>query len=212
MECEKCQGDMWDNTTNKRNPKGPDYKCKNKGCNHAVWLPKGTLPPKQPEKKERNNGAEIGAIALTKSMLEGQYFLKDNFYRFWFMMVYHRKSLERIRSELDPFYGPVFEDLCIQYTRQHLEYERAGRWWKRGNEIDIIGMGKGKPPLIGECKWSRNKIDVDVYNHLLSKKKPFTDKEVKYCLFSRKGFTKRLRSIAAREDVLLVDLKDICKG
>ena len=78
MECEKCQGDMWDNTTNKRNPKGPDYKCKNKGCNHAVWLPKGTLPPKQPEKKERNNGAEIGAIALTKSMLEGQYFLKDN--------------------------------------------------------------------------------------------------------------------------------------
>ena len=40
MECPKCGSDMFDNTAPgaKKNPKGPDYKCKNKDCNHAIWL------------------------------------------------------------------------------------------------------------------------------------------------------------------------------
>lgn len=40
MNCELCGGAMWDNTQNKKNPKGPDFKCKDKACGHAVWLPK----------------------------------------------------------------------------------------------------------------------------------------------------------------------------
>ena len=38
--CEKCGGAMWDNRIDKKNPKGPDFKCKDKACAHAVWLPK----------------------------------------------------------------------------------------------------------------------------------------------------------------------------
>jgi len=37
--CPKCGGTMWDNRTNKKNPKGPDLKCKAKGCEHPIWLP-----------------------------------------------------------------------------------------------------------------------------------------------------------------------------
>ena len=145
-----------------------------------------------------------------------RYFLGDNFYRFWFSMVYQRKSLDRIRSELDSFMGPVFEDLCIQYTKRHLGYEHVGRWWKRDNEIDIVGLEKGMPPLVGECKWSKNKVNVDTYLALRHKFTPFQAAEknnvtMRYALFSRSGFTKRMKSLAAKEDVLLVDLKDICK-
>jgi hypothetical protein len=32
MLCPKCNGEMWDNTNNKTNPKAPDYRCKNKDC------------------------------------------------------------------------------------------------------------------------------------------------------------------------------------
>lgn len=40
--CPTCGGDMWDNRTSKRNPKAPDYKCRDRDCNGAVWLtPKG---------------------------------------------------------------------------------------------------------------------------------------------------------------------------
>lgn len=37
--CPKCGGAMWDNQFTKRNPKAPDYACKNKeGCGAGVWL------------------------------------------------------------------------------------------------------------------------------------------------------------------------------
>jgi len=41
MQCPKCGGEMWDNTYSKTNPKAPDHKCKNKACNHAIWMPGG---------------------------------------------------------------------------------------------------------------------------------------------------------------------------
>jgi hypothetical protein len=38
--CPKCGGPMWDNRSSKRNPKAPDYKCKDKNCEGALWPPK----------------------------------------------------------------------------------------------------------------------------------------------------------------------------
>lgn len=38
MNCPDCGGPMWDNRDNKRNPKQPDFKCKDKdGCGKGVW-------------------------------------------------------------------------------------------------------------------------------------------------------------------------------
>jgi hypothetical protein len=39
MKCPDCGGAMWDNRETKKG-KQPDYKCKDKSCNKAVWLPK----------------------------------------------------------------------------------------------------------------------------------------------------------------------------
>lgn len=36
-KCRECGGDMWDNRENKKNPKAPDFKCKDKGCDGAIW-------------------------------------------------------------------------------------------------------------------------------------------------------------------------------
>lgn len=38
MQCPQCGSEMWDNRENKKNPKSPDYKCKDKACAHAIWL------------------------------------------------------------------------------------------------------------------------------------------------------------------------------
>lgn len=40
--CPVCSGPMWDNRENKRNPKAPDYKCKDRGCDGVIWPPKPT--------------------------------------------------------------------------------------------------------------------------------------------------------------------------
>lgn len=39
MKCPKCDGPMWDNRESKRNPKAPDFKCKDRdNCDGAIWL------------------------------------------------------------------------------------------------------------------------------------------------------------------------------
>ena len=42
--CPKCHGAMWDNRVGKKNPKSPDFKCKDKGCDGLYWP--GEWPPK----------------------------------------------------------------------------------------------------------------------------------------------------------------------
>jgi hypothetical protein len=42
--CPKCQGPMWDNRVGKRNPKAPDFKCKDRECDGVVWPPRGGRP------------------------------------------------------------------------------------------------------------------------------------------------------------------------
>jgi hypothetical protein len=39
--CPKCGGRMWDNRLSKRNPKAPDYKCRNRSCDGVIWPAKG---------------------------------------------------------------------------------------------------------------------------------------------------------------------------
>ena len=39
-DCPRCQGPMWDNRVGKRNPKAPDFKCKDRECDGVVWPPR----------------------------------------------------------------------------------------------------------------------------------------------------------------------------
>ena len=43
--CPKCGGKMWDNRLSKRNPKAPDYKCRDRSCDGVVWPQRGTPAP-----------------------------------------------------------------------------------------------------------------------------------------------------------------------
>jgi hypothetical protein len=35
--CPKCGGRVWDNRLSKRNPKAPDFKCRNRSCDGVIW-------------------------------------------------------------------------------------------------------------------------------------------------------------------------------
>ena len=45
--CPKCAGKMWDNRLSKRNPKAPDYKCRDRSCDGVIWPQRGA--PSQTE-------------------------------------------------------------------------------------------------------------------------------------------------------------------
>ncbi len=61
-ECPKCGGRMWDNRVSKRNPKAPDFKCRDRSCDGVVWPEKKAASAKagQPESEPvapSSNGA-----------------------------------------------------------------------------------------------------------------------------------------------------------
>jgi hypothetical protein len=56
--CPKCGGRMWDNRLSKKNPKAPDFKCRDRSCDGVIWPPKG---PKveEPAMASIHDGDEI---------------------------------------------------------------------------------------------------------------------------------------------------------
>ena len=59
--CPKCGGAMWDNRATKRNPKAPDYKCRDRSCDGVIWPPK-------PGKDEKAEGVTKSLSAETEEI------------------------------------------------------------------------------------------------------------------------------------------------
>ncbi len=168
-------------------------------------------------------------IPVTESMPEkskkGLYFIKDNFFRFWFRYVFANQSylementdyvIRKLRVDFDEFVSLTFENIAqdLLFSKDMkkdlpFEPEKWGRWWDKKDEIDLMAINsKEKKALFVECKWSKNLVDLDVLDNL-KKKADRVDwfrgnRKDYFAIMSRKGFTKRLRELSVKEDILL---------
>ncbi|MCF6309085.1 MAG: ATP-binding protein [Sulfurimonas sp.] len=142
---------------------------------------------------------------------KGLYFIKDNFFRFWFLYVLNYKSqleldntkfvLAKIKENFSGYVAKTYEDISIEYTLHKYELLKCGRWWNKNSEIDIVGVAEDYL-VVGECKYSNKKVGVDI---LKSLKEKATQIELrlpikKYLLFSKSGFTKDLVQLSQGDD------------
>lgn len=148
---------------------------------------------------------------------KGLYFIKNNFFRFWFSYLLPYKSqlemgnrnyaMVKIKENFSGFVAKVYEDLAVAYTLKNYPLLKCGRWWSKNDEIDVVGVGEDFM-LVGECKYSNKKVGTDI---LLELKEKSTKIELKlpikyYLLFSKSGFTDDLIAISQQEnEVLLLD-------
>jgi hypothetical protein len=65
--CPKCGGKMWDNREGKKNPKAPDFKCRDKGCDGVYWP--GEWPPQEPEHGELFERVPADVIAEMEKLV-----------------------------------------------------------------------------------------------------------------------------------------------
>lgn len=63
VSCPKCGGRMWDNRLNKRNPKAPDYACRDRACGGVIWPSK--KPTTQIDALEGQGAANVPVRART---------------------------------------------------------------------------------------------------------------------------------------------------
>lgn len=62
--CPQCGGDMWDNSMSKRNPRAPDYVCKDRqNCDGAVWLDDTGRNAAQGRQQIREGGGNVAGPA-----------------------------------------------------------------------------------------------------------------------------------------------------
>ncbi len=99
-----------------------------------------------------------------------RYVLQDPLLRFWFRFVFPNLSFiqqmgarralrERIRPELDAYFGLCFEELCRQalpaiYQRESVSAGfEVGEYWDKKVQIDVVGLRDDHWTDLGECKW-----------------------------------------------------------
>ena len=110
-------------------------------------------------------------------------------------------------------FSSVFEQVCREMIwKLPLSFTRVGRWWQGDKEIDVIGLNeKENIILLGECKWSKNKVGTELLEDLEIKSKNIKWKLGKrkeiFVLFSKSGFTRELENLAKkRKDLEVYDL------
>ena len=154
---------------------------------------------------------------------KGIYKICDNYLRFWFQYVFNYRSdleIERYGEVLRKFEETfpmikayVYEGVCREILSglrdEIFSFERIGRWWEKGEEIDIVGLNeKTKEVVFGECKWSNRLVDKDIYFDLKRKAGKVSwnmgDRKEYFVLFSKSGFTKEMMELAKKEKVFLV--------
>ena len=112
---------------------------------------------------------------------KGRYFIRDSFTAFWFRYIYPNLSaieegifdVEEIRLDYPNHLGPIFERIARQFIaelskRGQLPFKatKLGRWWHRGEEIDIVALNeRERKALLVEVKWS-NLTERDIYRIL----------------------------------------------
>jgi len=155
-----------------------------------------------------------------------RYYIKDNFFTFWFRFVLgNRELIERGQSELlldevkkdfSRYVSWIFERVCMDFlwAMQPFPIDKIGRWWYKGEEIDLVALNdRAKEILFAECKWQAKEVDERIVENLKEKSKLVDWNRGKrrehFVVFSRSGFTESCLDHCKEKGVETFDLRDM---
>ncbi len=143
---------------------------------------------------------------------QGRHHITDPYLRFYYRFLSRRQSqlamgiadqsLEEIKKRLVDFIGTnTWEELCREWLLRASGHEilpflpdQVGSIWNREAQIDVAGVNfMEKTLILGECKWDRHPINLDVLRKLIEKTDQVLPAEgqwkVFYLGFARSGWT-----------------------
>lgn len=103
-------------------------------------------------------------VTASPKTRKGIYGFQDNIFSFWFGFIYPYEDLINLGREMDvlakidrdfnAYVGKVFEEIAKEFMWEVSNYHRIGKWWDRGEEIDILALNEvSKEIVFLECKW-----------------------------------------------------------
>lgn len=167
---------------------------------------------------------------------KNRYGIRDSLFRFWFRFVANNTAAinryagsalyeKAVRPQLPLFMGPVFEEMCRDFTlglglagRLPCFVTQVGKWWgtdparKERTDIDVVGLDPlAKRAVIGECKF-RNEILGKAVFDALKDRDGLIDRHYRtdaYLLFSKSGFSDWILENAGKERILHFTLAEM---
>ncbi|RLG15214.1 MAG: ATP-binding protein [Candidatus Nanohalarchaeota archaeon] len=111
------------------------------------------------------------SITDTWKSRKGNYFLKDNFFNFWFRFIYSNMGqleynpdffIPGFKKNFNTYLGFTFEKVCKEFLVENSKllpgFTKMGRWWHKNKQIDIVSLNEEtKQILFTECKWKNLK-------------------------------------------------------
>lgn len=171
-----------------------------------------------------------------ESSRKSVYTIEDNMFRFWYRFIPENRSIisrgaaelayGNISREIPNYMGKIFEEICMQFLwrllsegKSSVNFLSLGRWWgtdpskKVQVKIDIVGRENNEKILLAECKWTNEKVDLGVLEHLFLKSKLFSCMHVHLFLFAKSGFTQGCKEKAKKmENVSLVTFSQMAEA
>lgn len=152
----------------------------------------------------------------------GRYYLKDQFFKFWFNYCLpfmeelelgnKAASLKAFKDSFGHIVAQNYEFAAREILRKYQDkvfgFHKIGRWWDKNEEIDIVALNEQTNVILfGEVKWSNKKVGTNIYVDLKRKAQKVEwrmgNREERFCLFSKSGFTPDMLKLARKEKVLL---------
>ncbi len=158
-------------------------------------------------------------VTQKKETRNAQYLFEDNYYTFWFRIVYPNKTLieggkmkeliDIVNIDMNLHFSSVFEKVCREFLfdKSPIVFNKIGRWWHKDKEIDIVALNeKTREILFAECKWKDN-VDAEAVLAPLKRKAHHVewvnDSRKEHFVLFGKSFSRRSK------DCLCFDLKDL---
>jgi AAA+ ATPase superfamily predicted ATPase len=173
---------------------------------------------------------DVPVTADPKKSKTTRYRMNDEFFRFWFRFVYGQESRysgygegayeDLIEPQMADFASETFEGLCHEavpelYPSLNLVRE-PGRWWRKGREVDVVGLTDSDVLLLGEAKFTSEPLGYGVLSQLeedaeeVERSAGGGEYDHEYALFSRSGFKQSVRKEAGeREGLSLYSVADV---
>ncbi len=155
----------------------------------------------QPLKKELRGYVIEDKLKFTK-----------NFDRFWYTFISGNEKgdlRQKIKESLEKYISFTFEELSNELIKEScfkLDIIESGSYWDKKVEIDLLSKDKKGNYIIGECKWTNQKICKNVLRKLKNKAKYIDFNITKYALFSKNGFSNSFKKI--ENDTILFCIDD----
>ncbi|MFP3909632.1 MAG: ATP-binding protein [Archaeoglobaceae archaeon] len=102
-------------------------------------------------------------VTASPKTKKGIYSFQDNIFSFWFGFIYpyedlinlgrEKDVLAKIDRDFNAYVGKSFEGIAKEFMWDS-NYHRIGKWWDRGEEIDVVALNDvSKEIAFLECKW-----------------------------------------------------------